>query len=172
MIQKPAELIRFISGIPIDNGGTVHPDQLKETETFESILYKQTFSVSIMSRMVLDELTKDVELLDMPVEKESFVGKVLRSDLQSYAPYMYLLARIVALECYSVVYCIDEDREKLRYISKRDILRIKENINYLADYMSTEEKYRGIIETLRDMYVSLGYLENQIDVIINDRRVR
>lgn len=172
MIQKPAELVRFISGVNIDSEGTVHLDQLDVDDTFESELYSPTFSVSVMSRMVLDEINKTVELLDMPVEKDSFIGLVLASDLQDYSPYIYLLTKIVALECYSVVYCIDEDRNKLRYVTKKDVHRIKENINYLADYMGTEDKYYKVVESLRDMYIALGYVENQLDVIINDREVR
>lgn len=172
MIQKPAELVRFISGIVIDSEGKVHLDQLDVIDKFESDLYSPAFAVSVMSRMVLDEINQTVELLDMPVEKDSFIGLVLSSDLQAYSPYMYLLAKIVSLECYSVVYCIDEDRNKLRYVTKKDIRRIKENINYLADYMGTEDKYFRMVESLRNMYIALGYVENQLDVIINDREVR
>lgn len=172
-IQKPLDLIRFISGINISSNGRVHLDQLQGSSGFTSELYTPDYSVSVTGRMVHSLLnTPEVELLSDSVEPDSITSMVLNSDLSVYAPDVYLLLRIVVLESFALVYCIEQDRPKLQYMTKRDILRIRENINYIADYFSTQEKYRPMIEKLRDMHISLGYIENQIDVILGRNGVR
>ena len=110
-----------------------------------------------------------IEVNSDPLDSTTIVYKALNSDLASYAPDVYTLLRAVVLESFALLYTIDNDTANLQYTASSDIRRIKGNINYISDYLSTEPKYYNMIENLRDMHVSLGYIENQIDVIMNNR---
>lgn len=171
-VKQSYELIRYISGLPIANDGTIVRNEMDTDDTFESELYTPTYSVSVLARIVQNTLNNGtIEVVDVPVEKDTITWHVLRSDLDTYAPNIDLLMRSVLLESFALVYSITEARENLKYITYKDIFRIKENINYLADYMGTEDKYLHMIEYLRSMNVSLGYIQHQVDVIMNEGRV-
>lgn len=172
-IQKPSDLIRFISNIPILNDGTVPINSLESSELFVSDLYEPTYALSALARLTQRTLNSDkIEVVNTPLDSRTIVSKVLNSDLASYSPSIYLLVRVVVLEAFALLYHIEEESSNLQYVSKRDILRIKDNVNYLADYCGTESKYLSLIEPLRDVHLSLGYIENQIDVIMKDKGVR
>lgn len=173
-VRKPSELLRFVSNISVTSNGEITLNRIEQESDFRSSLYAPSFYLSLLARSVLDKLNSakgDFESLDTPVDKSSLPGKAMITDLSSSHPYIHLLLRSVVLEAFSLVYAIDEDREILSYISQKDIHRIKENINYLTDFMSTDRKYRNLIEPLRDTFISFGYLENQIDVILKERRL-
>ncbi|AIW03315.1 hypothetical protein CPT_Mater158 [Bacillus phage Mater] len=95
--------------------------------------------------------------------------KALNSDLASYAPDIYVLLKATVLESFALLYTIDTTPTNLEYMSTNDIKKARTNINYIADYMSTEGKYYHMIESLRDMNISFGYIENQIGVIMKER---
>jgi len=165
-VKQPSDLVRLISNVPVSSDGSLVRNTIID-DVFVSPMYTPTYAVSVLARLTLDVLNRgDVELTDDRVDPNSITSKVINSDLSYYEPSIYLLLRAVILESFSFTYHIENDREKLRYASERDVRRVKDNINYLADYMSTEEKYLHMIEVLRDMYISFGYIEHQIDVIV------
>lgn len=173
MIQQPSELIRFISGIPVLNDGTVPVNTLDSEAAFKSDLYTATYAVSSIARITQDVLNSDkIEVVDVQLEPGTIIKQALNSDLASYAPSIYLLVRMTVLESFALLYHIENDTENLQYVSTRDIKRIRENLNYIADYMGTEPKYYSMIEVLRHTNISFGYLQHQIDVIMNSKGVR
>jgi hypothetical protein len=172
-VKQPLSLVRFISGIPVASDGTINLNSMDSDGSFISDLYTPSFSISVLARETLNLLDSDIIIpTSTDVDRGTITYKILNSDLASYAPDVYLLVRMVVLESFALIYHINEDRSKLRYVSKRDIVRVKGNISYLTDYMGTESKYHVFIESLRDMYISLGYMEHQIDGIMNNRGVR
>jgi hypothetical protein len=164
-----ADLIRFISDIPVLNDGTLPLNSVTDDQ-FKSTLYDPTYSLSTVARFVQDDLSK-LETSNDTLDKNTIVYKALNSDLASYAPDIYLLLRATVLESFAILYTTDTKPENLQYMSVKDIQRIKTNINYLGDYFSTETKYYGMIENMQEMNISFGYLENQIDVIMKERGV-
>ena len=172
-IKQHSDLIRFVSTISISSDGSVPLNSLENSTGFVSLLYEPEYRVSILSTITLGNIRNNLfSEISVPIRPDSITGLALSSDLSTYAPDIYLLLRLVVLESFSLVYSIREDKDNLRYITKKDIQRIKNNINYLADYMGTEEKYFKMVEPLRDMYIALGYIEHQIDVILESGRSR
>jgi hypothetical protein len=168
-----AELIRFITGVPVLNDGTIPINTIASNANFVSKLYTPTYALSTVARLVQPDLNNGtIETIDLALGKETLVYKALQSDLASYAPDIYLLLRSVVLESFAILHTVDNSPVNLQYMSSKDIIRIRTNINYLADYMGTEEKYFYIIEDLRNLNISFGYVENQIDVIRSDRGVK
>jgi len=171
-INQSYELIRYISNIAIASDGTIIRNEITTGNTYVSDLYTPTYAVSVLARITYNMLNSDkIKLVNTPIEKGTFTRLVLDSDIATQAPNIHLLIRAILLESFSLVYSINEERDNLKYITEKDIRRLKENINYIADYMSTEEKYFHMIEHLRNMYIAIGYIEHQIDVIMNEGRV-
>jgi hypothetical protein len=165
-----ADLVRFVSNIPVLNDGTIPINQIETTETFTSDLYSPVYSLSTVARMVQGLLNSGkIEVVNETLDSSTIVYKALNNDLASYAPNIYVLLRAVVLESFALLYTIENEPKNLQYMSAKDILRAKQNLNFIADYFSTETKYFHMIENLRDMNVSFGYLQNQIDVIMNER---
>lgn len=172
-IQKPLDLIRFISDIPVLSDGTIPVNRTDDVAQFVSDMYTPVYSLSALARITQGTLKSDkIEVVNVSLDANTIVSKVLNSDLASYAPDIYLLVRSIVLESFALLYHIEEESSNLQYVSARDIQKIKTNINYVADYFGTDPKYYSLIETMRVMNISLGYLENQVDVIMNDRGVR
>jgi hypothetical protein len=171
-VQKPADLIRFISNIPVLGDGTVPVNTMVENVDYVSPLYTPDFTLSMLARMCLDVLnTKSIDSSGTLLDPNTIVFQVLNSDLDTYAPDIYLLARTVVLEGFAMLYYAEQAPENLRYITKADIVRTKTNIQYITDYLSTELKYLAMIDVFRMTFISLGYLENQLEVIMVDKGV-
>lgn len=169
-IRQPYELIYLISNILVSSDGTLVRDELDSQAKFESDFYTPEFAVSVLARITQNLLNSDkiVVVVGTPTEKGTITRLLLDSDLATYAPDIYLLLRASLLETFSILYHIDYDRVGLRYINEKDLFRIKANLGYIADYMGTEEKYFSMIEHLRNMIISFGYMQYQIDVIVRD----
>ncbi|AXH71137.1 hypothetical protein BSP38_095 [Bacillus phage BSP38] len=165
-----ADLIRFISAVPVLNDGTIPLNTINNNNGFVSKLYEPTYSLSVLARLTQSVLTSDtIEVDTAALGEDTIVSMALNSDLSSYAPDIYLLLRAVVLESFSLLYNIEKDPSNLQYVSAKDIQNSMTNLSYIADYMSTEPKYFSMIEKLRDMNISFGYLENQIGVIMIER---
>lgn len=172
MIQKPADLLRFISNIPVLSDGTIPLNTMNDSVSTMPSVYTPTFTLSTLARMTQDILKNDeIEPVNTELNPKTIVSQALNSDLASYAPSIYLLLRAVILESFSLLYHIEQSSANLQYVSTRDINKIKENVNYIADFFGTEEKYYEMIEAMRDIHISYGYLQNQIDVIMRDKGV-
>lgn len=173
MNQQPADLVRFIRNIPVLTDGTVPLNALEAESQFHSELYEPTFALSTIARMTQDVLNSDkLEVVDAELNPSTIVSQALDSDLASFSPSIYMLTRMVTLESFALLYHIEQESENLRYVSTKDIQRSRENINYIADFLGAEPKYHQMIEVLRHMHISFGYLQHQIDVIMKSRGVR
>lgn len=172
-IQKPLDLVRFVQNVPVLNDGTIPLNQMDGTNSgFTSTMYTPVFALSALARMVQSDLNSDkIELINVDLDPSTIVYMALNSDLSSYAPDIYVLLRAVVLESFALLYAIETSSPNLQYVSDNDFTNTKTNIGYIADYFSSQEKYYGMIDTLRLMRVSFGYVENQVDVIMNDRGV-
>lgn len=168
-IEKPIDLIRFISGIRVMEDGTIPLNDLESDHEFESRWYKPTYSLSVLGRITQNDLTKGlIEPTDHELDKETIVYQAINSKLADLSPNVYLLLKITVLECFALVYHIDENRRPLTYVSDRDILLIKQNMNYIADYFSTQEDLHFMIESMNNMVIALGYIEHQINLITQE----
>ncbi|AXQ67767.1 hypothetical protein KIOSHI_107 [Bacillus phage Kioshi] len=172
-IRKPLDLVRFVSSVPVLTDGTIPLNEMGNTPQFVSSLYTPSFSVSALARLTLEDIRQNkIEVINVPLDPRTIVSQVMNSDLATYNPRVYVLVCAVVLESFALLYSLEETRTSLQYVTKKDILKIKQNINYIADYFGTERKYRPMIETLRDIDISIGYLENQVESVMNRWVVR
>lgn len=143
------------------------------TVQYTSTLYTPSFSVSALARLTLEDIQRNkIELINVPLDPRTIVSQVMNSDLATYNPRVYVLVCAVVLESFALLYNLEERNTNIQYVTKKDILKMKQNVNYIADYFGTERKYRTMIETLRDIDISIGYLENQVESAMNKWVVR
>lgn len=172
-IQKPLDLVRFISNVPVLNDGTIPLNSLDNgVSGFTSTMYTPVYSLSALARMTQSVLDSDaLELVNIDLDPSTIVYMALNSDLASNAPDIYVLLRAVVLESFVLLYSIETGSKNLQYVSSRDFDNVKTNIGFIADYFSSDEKYYSMVDTLRIMSISFGYIENQVGVIMNDKGV-
>jgi hypothetical protein len=173
-IQQPEDLIRFISNIPVLSDGTIPLNTMSSSNVpYASTLYTPDFSLSILARQTQTVLNDGITFtLDTtPLNPTNIVSMALNSNLATESATTYLLLRATLLESFAFLYTIDYAPDKLRYASDTDIKRVKTNINYIADYLSTNSNFYMMIPPLRDMNISFGYIEYQIGVIMSDKGV-
>lgn len=171
-VQKPVDLIRFISNIPVLDDGTVPLNKMVDAVGYVSDMYTPDYTLSVLARMCLDVLnTKTIGTSGTLLDPNTIVYQVINSDLGTYAPDIYLLARTIVLEGFAILYYAEQAPENLRYVTKPDMVRTKTNIQYITDYLSSELKYLLMIDVFRTTFISFGYLENQIEVVMADRGV-
>lgn len=171
--EQPADLVRFIGQLSPLSDGTVPLNLWGDVQLFESELFDCDYTLSVLAQKVLDDIREESIIgVNTPLPEGSLIGKLLNSNLSSFEPNIYTLCRIVVLESFSLVYHINLGIYTLKYASKKDITRSKDNLNYLADYFGTVPEYYSLIDTLRTMYISFGYIENQLNVIMSDLNIR
>lgn len=167
-----SNLVRFISNVPVLSDGTIPINMVDEGVPFTSDLYEANYSLSAVARMVQSLLKGDkIEIVEVTPDSTTIVERAFDSNLASAYPEIYLLLRAVVLESFSLLYMIDNDPAQLQYMSQKDIRRVRTNVNFIADFFSIVPAYYFMIENMRDMNISLGYLENQIEVIMSERGV-
>jgi hypothetical protein len=171
-IQQPADLVRFISNVPVMSDGTIALNTISGGATFTSNIWTPVYSLSILSRETLPTFTDGtIEVVSDSLDPNTLVAMALNSDLSTTMPNVYLLLRATMLEAYSFLYSVDYAPQNLKYATAQDFTNIKNNIKYIADYFSSNSKYYGMIEPLRAMTIAFGYVENQTQVIMNDKGV-
>lgn len=164
------DLKKLITGVKISSDGRVPLDRVEDKIGFESEIYEPEYFVSYISVLTLRDIKRGrIEEEDEDLEDYTISQMVLDSDLDVYAPDIYVLLRISILDSFSIVYSIEEKRDNIQYLNHKDIQRLKNNLNYLADYLGSDENYYHMVRVLRRMHISLGYIEHQLDVIMNYR---
>jgi hypothetical protein len=171
-IQQPADLVRFISNVPVMSDGTIPQNIIDGVATFHSNMFTPVYALSILSRETASILTDGtVEAVQTSLDPSTIVYMALNCDLSIVMPSVYTLLRATVLEAFSFLYSIDYAPQNLKYVTAQDFVNIKNNIKYIADYFSSDSRYYKLISPMRDMTIAFGYVENQTQVIMNDKGV-
>lgn len=171
-IQQPADLVRFISNVPVMSDGTIPQNIITGGATFTSTMFTPVYALSILARETMPVLTNGtVQSVQTSLDPNTIVYMALNSDLSIVMPSVYILLRATVLESFAFLYSIDYAPQNLKYVTAQDFKNIKNNIKYMADYFSSDSRYYSLISPLRDMTIAFGYVENQTQVIMNDKGV-
>ena len=118
---------------------------------------------------ILKEINEDrIKMSPVDFNDNTIVTKVRDTDIKSQAPRIYLIIQTIVLEAYAIVNCFLENPSSLKYLSKKDVQIVRENINYVCDYLGDFEDYISVVSELRELDINFGYIENQIEVIKGD----
>ena len=174
-ISQPTDLIRLVTEIHATPEGAVSVNRMDgdNIEEFQSEFYTPVFRLSALA-LRTRRLIRGGEIRETNVSlnEDTITHELTRSRLKTRAVDIFTLSQIVLLETFAIVYHSREDRASMRFLTVQDIKRTRENINYICDYLGTQEEFMPLISRFRNIHVALGYVENQIDLIRNSREVR
>lgn len=91
-----------------------------------------------------------------------------QTTMYHYHPGAFQLLDVTILEVVAINWIIAHNAKLLNYTSKKDIERTRYNLRVLADWCGDYDDYLEFIPKLRKLNVDLGYIENQLEYIINE----
>lgn len=165
-VYQSADLMRFIRYINVDEMGEVVMNVIDAEPNFISRFYTPQFRVNKVSSSILTLIADNgISETNKQLSEDSITYKLLNSGLKLTAPYVYQLAQTIVLECFALIYAVEEDETLFKYIDEDDVKITRENVKYIIDYLGTDRDYTDIVMDLHSMDVALGYVQRQIPVI-------
>lgn len=108
----------------------------------------------------------------LTIKGDSLIALVNSTDIQSNYPGVYELIRLVIYETWIISYINNSDASYLPYITKLDLKRDRRNINCLCDFLGYYRGYRFLVEYFRGLEISLGYMQNQLEIVLGSDDLR
>lgn len=129
-------------------------------------------------RLAVSQLSKLFQEITLPripftfdkrqsVTNGEFIDKLGQSDLFKHYPGVFKVYAMCYLEIFAFNWSITNYPASLTNTSKHDILRLRYNLDVLADWFGHHVKYVDFMPKLRQLEVDLGFLENKLEYIIN-----
>ncbi|MDU5108481.1 hypothetical protein, partial [Clostridium sp.] len=143
-IYQTASLLRFLNNINL-NSTNIQYNLLDENIGFVSRYYTPNIQLSELAQRVLNDIQhNNIKTAEKDLNKNSIVNKVDKTMLEVQAPRIYFILQTIIMESYAIVNCFVENIDSIVYLTERDVKIARENLNYVADYLSDYEEYSSI----------------------------
>ncbi|AXF38545.1 hypothetical protein BE25_0118 [Staphylococcus phage vB_SepM_BE25] len=168
-IYQTASLLRFLNNINL-NSTNIQYNLLDENIGFVSRYYTPNIQLSELAQRVLNDIQhNNIKTAEKDLNKNSIVNKIDKTMLKVQAPRIYFILQTIIMESYAIVNCFVENIDSIVYLTERDVKIARENLNYVADYLSDYEEYSSIVTDLRELDICFGYIELQLPLIKKER---
>lgn len=168
-IYQTASLLRFLNNINL-NSTNIQYNLLDENIGFVSRYYTPSIQLSELAQRVLNDIQhNNIKTAEKDLNKNSIVNKIDKTMLKVQAPRIYFILQTIIMESYAIVNCFVENIDSIVYLTERDVKIARENLNYVADYLSDYEEYSSIVTDLRELDICFGYIELQLPLIKKER---
>lgn len=168
-IYQTASLLRFLNTINLNNTN-IQYNLLDERIGFVSRYYTPNIQLSELAQRVLNDIQhNNIKTAEKDLNKNSIVNKIDKTMLKVQAPRIYFILQTIIMESYAIVNCFVENIDSLVYLTERDVKIARENLNYVADYLSDYEEYSSVVTDLRELDICFGYIELQLPLIKKER---
>lgn len=168
-IYQTASLLRFLNNINLNNTN-IQYNLLDENIGFVSRYYTPNIQLSELAQRVLNDIQhNNIKTAEKDLNKNSIVNKIDKTMLKVQAPRIYFILQTIIMESYAIVNCFVENIDSLVYLTERDVKIARENLNYVADYLSDYEEYSSVVTDLRELDICFGYIELQLPLIKKER---
>lgn len=165
-VYQSTDLMRFIKTMNISTDGKIVTNILDEEPNYISRFFTPNLQVNKLSSKILDLLeSEEIQEVNTDLSQDTVTKKILDSDLKLVNSYVYKLCQAVVLECFSLIYAIEERPELMQYIDEKDIQLTRENTKYVIDNLGSDNQYTSIVEDLTNMDIALGYIQKQLKMI-------
>lgn len=165
-VYQSTDLMRFIKTMNISTDGKIVTNILDEEPNYISRFFTPNLQVNKLSSNILDLLeSEEIQEVNTDLSQDTVTKKILDSDLKLVNSYVYKLCQSVVLECFSLIYAIEERPELMQYIDEKDIQLTRENTKYVIDNLGSDNQYTSIVEDLTNMDIALGYIQKQLKMI-------
>lgn len=149
---------------PADNNKILLGDVAKHDFDNQSMPY--VLHISEASRKIRNEVLRTAVPVVEKLDNNSLITIILNTDLKTKHNGIYTLFQSVLLECYTLEYILAKDKNYILYLRKEDLSNLRINLRFLSNWLADYRKYRFIIQYLRELDISIGYTENQVDYIL------
>lgn len=140
----------------------------KDQQDFKGVTAEPVWQVSQLTKLFQhNALPKLPVFFGKEQATNTLTQKLVTTDMYSYYPGAFKLLDTVYLEISAITWHLDNAPVALNNISKKDIRRIRYNLQVLADWCGNYEEYYHFITKLRQLDVDLGMIENKINYIVN-----
>ncbi|ASN67812.1 hypothetical protein 7AX1_179 [uncultured Caudovirales phage] len=168
-IYQTASLLRFLNNINLNNTN-IQYNLLDENIGFVSRYYTPNIQLSELAQRVLNDIQhNNIKTAEKDLNKNSIVNKIDKTMLKVQAPRIYFILQTIIMESYAIVNCFVENIDSIVYLTERDVKIARENLNYVADYLSDYEEYSSVVTDLRELDICFGYIELQLPLIKKER---
>lgn len=168
-IYQTASLLRFLNNINLNNTN-IQYNLLDDRIGFVSRYYTPNIQLSELAQRVLNDIQhNNIKTAEKDLNKNSIVNKIDKTMLKVQAPRIYFILQTIIMESYAIVNCFVENIDSLVYLTERDVKIARENLNYVADYLSDYEEYSSVVTDLRELDICFGYIELQLPLIKKER---
>lgn len=168
-IYQTASLLRFLNNINLNNTN-IQYNLLDERIGLVSRYYTPNIQLSELAQRVLNDIQhNNIKTAEKDLNKNSIVNKIDKTMLKVQAPRIYFILQTIIMESYAIVNCFVENIDSLVYLTERDVKIARENLNYVADYLSDYEEYSSVVTDLRELDICFGYIELQLPLIKKER---
>lgn len=167
----PVPLYIFLTTIDVDINHNLAVTGDKLLEEFSDKDNQPTVSVSPLAYTYLKNYVGSAVPSYDGVE-DSILYPIIESSIGRSHPTIYLLMQAIGLESMALTYAYTYDHTLYELISTRDIKRTRRNIRLLCDWLGENQDYQYLVEWFRNVELSLGYMENQIDLLVNGLSIR
>lgn len=168
-IYQTASLLRFLNNINLNNTN-IQYNLLDERIGFVSRYYTPNIQLSELAQRVLNDIQhNNIKTAEKDLNKNSIVNKIDKTMLKVQAPRIYFILQTIIMESYAIVNCFVENIDSIVYLTERDVKIARENLNYVADYLSDYEEYSSVVTDLRELDICFGYIELQLPLIKKER---
>lgn len=168
MKPQSTDLIRFITTLPVDNQGKIVLNIIdKQGEpTFISRYFTPRLEVNPIAPVVIQRvISKEITQTTQSLSNNTLTIEIVNSGLKQENLYVYRLCQSVLLDCFSLVYAIEEDRDLLARVTSAELTTTLENIKYIMDYTGGYDKYSSLNSRFNNVYIAVGYLKAQLPVL-------
>ena len=122
--------------------------------------------ISEASKRIQDEVLRTATPDIQPLDEDSLIHRVLETDLMTEHNGIFTLLQAVMLEMYTLEYILGTNKNYIVYLKKQDLKNLRLNLRFLACWLADYRKYRFLIQYLREIDISIGYTENQVNYIL------
>ena len=168
----PVPTYIFLTSIPVtaDHNLDISSDSL--LSEFPDKSNQPSLSVSPLAYTFLNNYV-DTATPDYSGVEGTIIYPILSSGIgANNHQVIYILMQAIGLESMALTYAYTYDHSLYEEISTRDIKRTRKNIRLLCDWLGSDSSYQYLVEWFRNVELSLGYLENQIDLLVNGLSIR
>jgi len=167
----PVPVYVFLTTIDVDSNHNLAVTSDKLLEEFSDKDNQPTVSVSPLAYTYLNSYVGSAVPSYDGVE-DSILYPIISSSIGRSHPTIYLLMQSIGLESMALTYAYTYDHTLYELVSTRDIKRTRRNIRLLCDWLGENQGYHYLVEWFRNVELSLGYMENQIDLLVNGLSIR
>lgn len=140
--------------------------------------YMKTFqNLQNQPQLYVSELCKLFQRETLGYLPISFAGRsttygrlahqMTQTNMFHYYPGAYQVLDFTILEIVALNWSFTNAPKLINFINKKDIKRIRYNLQVMADWCGDHRDYYGFIPRLRRLSVDLGMLENKLEYLTN-----